>query len=45
MSLDLASSLGVEVAINAAEEDAEEILKDLTDGRGPDLVIDAAGAT
>ena len=44
MSLDLASSLGVEVAINAAEEEAEAILKDLTDGRGPDLVIDAAGA-
>ena len=44
MSLDLASSLGVEVAINAMEEDAEAILKDLTDGRGPDVVIDAAGA-
>ena len=44
MSLDLASSLGAEVAINAAEEDAEEILKGLTEGRGPDVVIDAAGA-
>ena len=44
MSLDLASSLGAEVAINAAEEDAEEVLKGLTEGRGPDVVIDAAGA-
>ena len=44
MSLDLASNLGAEVAINAAEEDAEEILKGLTEGRGPDVVIDAAGA-
>ena len=35
MSLDLASHLGAEVAINAAEEDAEEILKGLTEGRGP----------
>ena len=43
MSLDLASGLGAEVAINAAEEDAEDILKDLTNGRGPDVVIDAAG--
>ena len=44
MSLDLASNLGAEVGINAAEEDAEEILKGLTEGRGPDVVIDAAGA-
>ena len=44
MSLDLASNLGADIAINAAEEDAEEILKGLTEGRGPDVVIDAAGA-
>ncbi len=44
MSLDLASELGAEVAINAAEEDAHGVLTSLTDGRGPDVVIDAAGA-
>ena len=44
MSLDLASNLGAEVAVNAADEDAGEILKGLTEGRGPDVVIDAAGA-
>ncbi len=44
MSLDLASELGAEVAINAAEEDANDVLASLTDGRGPDVVIDAAGA-
>ena len=44
MSLDLASELGAEVAINAAEEDAHSVLTSLTDGRGPDVVIDAAGA-
>ncbi len=43
MSLDLASSLGAEATINSAEEDAEEILRGLTDGRGADVVIDAAG--
>jgi (R,R)-butanediol dehydrogenase/meso-butanediol dehydrogenase/diacetyl reductase len=43
LSLDLAKELGAEVAINAAEEDADAILKDLTEGRGPDVVIDAAG--
>lgn len=44
MSLDLAKELGAEATINAVEEDADAVLKNLTEGRGPDVVIDAAGA-
>lgn len=44
MSLEVASDLGAEAAINAERENADDILKGLTEGRGPDVVIDAAGA-
>ena len=43
ISLDMASELGANAAINAESEDVYEGLRDLTDGAGPDVVIDAAG--
>ena len=43
MSLDLARDLGAEAAIDTDAEDADERIRELTDGRGMDVVIDAAG--
>ena len=43
MSLDLAAQLGAEAVINPDTQDAGEALRDLTDGDGPDVIIDAAG--
>ena len=43
MSLDLALELGADAAIDASTVDVAQALRDLTDGRGPDIVIDAAG--
>ena len=43
MSLDLAEKLGADAAINPESSDAAQALLDLTDGVGPDVVIDAAG--
>lgn len=43
MSLDLAKTLGADAVINSDETDAGQALLDLTDGVGPDVVIDAAG--
>lgn len=43
MSLDLARRLGAQAIINPDVVDAAEELRVLTDGVGPDVVIDAAG--
>ena len=43
MSLDLAERLGADAAINTETTDPAQALGDLTEGRGPDVVIDAAG--
>ena len=43
MSLDMAKTLGADAVINGEETDAGQALLDLTDGVGPDVVIDAAG--
>ena len=42
-SLDMARQLGAEATINPDETDSAQSLADLTEGRGPDVVIDAAG--
>ena len=42
-SLQLAHDLGADAAINAEGDDPGGELAELTDGRGPDVVIDAAG--
>ncbi len=42
--LKLAKKLGADITINAAKEDALEIVKDLTKGVGADVVIEAAGS-
>ena len=44
MSLDIAKELGANAIINSSEQDAHKALLDLTDGVGPDIVIDAAGS-
>ena len=44
MSLDLALRLGADAAINSETSDAVDALAERTDGDGPDVVIDAAGA-
>jgi len=44
MSLDLATELGADAVVNTDEVDSVEALADLTDGVGPDIVIEAAGA-
>ena len=43
MSLDLAKRLGADAVINSESADAARALLELTDGVGPDVVIDAAG--
>lgn len=43
MSLDTARRLGADATIDARRGDAASALQDLTEGRGPDVVIDAAG--
>jgi threonine dehydrogenase-like Zn-dependent dehydrogenase len=40
--LELAESLGA-IAVNASEQDADDVVLDLTDWRGADLVVDAVG--
>ncbi len=42
-SLDLAKDLGADLTINSGEKDVVQVLKDHSDGVGPDIVIDAAG--
>lgn len=44
LSLDLARELGAEAVVDPATHDPSEQLARLTDGLGPDIVIDAAGA-
>jgi (R,R)-butanediol dehydrogenase/meso-butanediol dehydrogenase/diacetyl reductase len=44
MSLDIATELGADAAINIESADGRQALLDLTEGVGPDVVIDAAGA-
>ena len=44
MSLDMATELGADGVLNTAEGDPAAALLDWTDGAGPDVVIDAAGA-
>ena len=44
VSLDLARDLGADAVINSDDVDAGDALRGLTDGTGPDVVIDAAGA-
>lgn len=43
LRLDLARSFGADVAINFKETDVEAAVKEATNGRGADLVIDAVG--
>ena len=42
--LRLAKSLGADVTVNPAEENTRDIIMDLTDGRGVDLVVEASGS-
>ena len=44
MSLDVASELGADATIDSGQANAVEQLAGLTDGLGPDVVIEAAGA-
>jgi threonine dehydrogenase-like Zn-dependent dehydrogenase len=44
-SLKLAAQLGASATINVSDEDAGEVLPALTDGIGPDVIIETAGAT
>ena len=41
--LDIASQMGADVSINVTEEDAVQRVKDLTDGYGCDVFIEATG--
>ena len=41
--LEVAKELGVDVAINSAEEDPVARVKEITSGKGADIVVDAAG--
>ena len=41
--LDLAMQLGADMGINPEQEDAVQAVKDLTGGRGADVVVEAAG--
>lgn len=43
--LELATQLGIDVAINGRERPAAEAIKELTGGRGADVCIEASGAT
>ena len=43
MSLDMARELGADATVNTTDGDAGEMLRDLTGGDGPDLVVDVAG--
>ena len=43
MSLDLAEELGANAAVNTETSDVPKTLRDLTDGKGPDIVVDSAG--
>jgi len=43
--LRLAERLGADMTINVEEEDAVEIIKNITDGLGADVVIEASGAS
>ena len=43
VSLDLASTLGADEIINSDISDVKEVLGDITNGEGPDVVLDAAG--
>lgn len=44
MSLDVAKDLGADEVVNSADTDAGEAIRQLTDGVGVDIAIDAAGA-
>lgn len=43
--LEVAKSLGADVAINVGEEDAASRVKELTNGRGADVALEVVGAT
>src|SRR5262249_56925542 len=43
--LDLCRELGAEVAISYREQDFVEVVRDVTDGRGVDVVLDNMGAS
>ncbi|MEM2909998.1 MAG: zinc-binding dehydrogenase [Nitrososphaerota archaeon] len=43
--LDFAARLGADITINASKEDAVQRVKDLTDGLGADVVVEAVGRT
>ena len=45
LSLEMAQELGADATIDPQAVDAAQALRDLTDGLGPDVVIDAAGAS
>lgn len=42
--LGLAKKLGADYTINATKEDPVEVVKNLTDGKGADVVVEAAGS-
>ena len=44
MSLEVAAELGADATLDSSQGDAVDRLADMTDGRGADVVIDAAGA-
>ena len=41
--LAVAKELGANVVINAAQEDAEQVIQEISDGRGADIVVNAVG--
>ncbi len=45
MSLEMAADLGADATVNSDEADVGEALRDLTDGIGPSVVLDAAGGS
>ncbi len=42
--LELAKRLGADIAINAKKENPIDVMMDLTDGRGADVVVEASGS-
>ncbi|MFP4005632.1 MAG: zinc-dependent alcohol dehydrogenase [Candidatus Hadarchaeia archaeon] len=41
--LELGKTLGADITVNSNEEDLEEVVNNVTDGRGADVVIEAVG--
>src|SRR5207248_5036132 len=42
--LEVAAAMGATAVVNAAQDDPQERIQELTDGRGADIVFEAAGS-